>query len=109
LSPIHPPLVAFSGPSEGLAVFKRAFRRVHTECDGTHAQAQAAQQDSLAWMRAFSSWSKQLIKLSQTWEDRQILLCQQKTDLEVQEAMLVEEQACGLHPHDGQDLSAELE
>jgi hypothetical protein len=30
-------------------------------------------------------------------------------DLEVQEAMLVKEQARVLHPHDGRDLSEELE
>jgi hypothetical protein len=30
-------------------------------------------------------------------------------DLEVQEAILAEEEACGLHPFDGRDLSVELE
>jgi hypothetical protein len=30
-------------------------------------------------------------------------------DLEVQEAILAEEQECGLHPFDGWDLSMELE
>jgi hypothetical protein len=42
-------------------------------------------------------------------EERQILLCLLETDLEVQEAMLVEEQARSLHPFDGCDLSTELE
>jgi hypothetical protein len=42
-------------------------------------------------------------------EEHQIHLCLQETDLEVQEAILVEEQECGLHPYDGWDLSGELE
>jgi hypothetical protein len=37
------------------------------------------------------------------------MLCLQETDLLVQEVMLAEEQARGLHPHDRWDLSAELE
>jgi hypothetical protein len=49
----------------------------------------------------FSSQSKQLISLSWALEERQILLCLQELDLEVQEAMLAEEQVHGLHPHDG--------
>jgi hypothetical protein len=40
--------------------------------------------DYLARTRAFSSWSKQLINLNQTLEERQILLCLQEMDLEVQ-------------------------
>jgi hypothetical protein len=42
-------------------------------------------------------------------EERHILLCLLEMDLEVQEAMLVEEQARGLHPFDGRDLLVELE
>jgi hypothetical protein len=42
-------------------------------------------------------------------EEHQILLCSQETDLDVQEAILAEELACGLHPPDGRDLTAELE
>jgi hypothetical protein len=52
-------------------------------------------------MRTFSSQSKQLISLSWALEERQILLCLQELDLEVQEAMLAEEQVHDLHPHDG--------
>jgi hypothetical protein len=33
----------------------------------------------------------------------------QETDLEVEEAILAEEQACSLHPFNRQDLLAELE
>jgi hypothetical protein len=33
----------------------------------------------------------------------------QETDLEVEETILAEEQACGLHPFNRQDLLAELE
>jgi hypothetical protein len=42
-------------------------------------------------------------------EEHQILLCLQEMDLEVQEVILVEEQAHGLHPPNGWDLSTELE
>jgi hypothetical protein len=42
-------------------------------------------------------------------EEHQIFLSLQKMDLEVWEAKLVEEQACGLHSFDGWDLSAEQE
>jgi hypothetical protein len=41
-------------------------------------------------------------------EERQIQLCLQESDLEVQEAILVEH-ACGLHPFNRQDLPTELE
>jgi hypothetical protein len=59
-------------------------------------------------MRTSSSRSEQLINLNQTLEECQILLCLQEIDLEVQEAMLVEEQARGLHPFDERDLPVEL-
>jgi hypothetical protein len=49
------------------------------------------------------------INLNRMLEERHILLCLLEMDLEVQEAMLVEEQARGLHPFDGRDLSMELE
>jgi hypothetical protein len=39
----------------------------------------------------------------------QIHLCLQETDLEVQEAVLVEEQVRGLHPFNERDLLVELE
>jgi hypothetical protein len=42
-------------------------------------------------------------------EEHQILLCQQETDLEVQEAILAEHYVHDLHPPDGWDMSAELE
>jgi hypothetical protein len=42
-------------------------------------------------------------------EEHQILLCLQEMDLDMQKAMLVEEQACDLHPHNRRDLLAELE
>jgi hypothetical protein len=42
-------------------------------------------------------------------EECQIFLCLHETELEVQEVILAEEQACGLHPHDGRDLAVELE
>jgi hypothetical protein len=37
-----------------------------------------------------------------------MLLCLQEMDLEVREVILAEEQACGMHPLDGQNLSVEL-
>jgi hypothetical protein len=49
------------------------------------------------------------INLNWMLEERHILLCLLEMDLEVQEAMLVEEQARGLHPFDGRDLLVELE
>jgi hypothetical protein len=42
-------------------------------------------------------------------EEHQILLCLQEVDLEVQEAILADEQARGQHPPDGCDQSVELE
>jgi hypothetical protein len=42
-------------------------------------------------------------------EECQILLFIQEADLEVQEVILAEEEARGLHPSDGRDLLAELE
>jgi hypothetical protein len=42
-------------------------------------------------------------------EEHRILLSLQETDLERLEEKLTEEQACGLHSYDGQDLSARLE
>jgi hypothetical protein len=49
------------------------------------------------------------INLNWMLEERHILLCLLEMDLEVQEAMLVEEQVRGLHPFDGRDLLVELE
>jgi hypothetical protein len=63
----------------------------------------------LTQARASSFRSKQLTDLNWTLAERQILLCLQETDLEVQEAILVEEQVRGLRPPDGQDLTVELE
>jgi hypothetical protein len=94
---------------DGLAAFARALAEACVECDVKHIQAMAVQQDFLAQTRASSSWSKQLHHLSQMSEERQILLCLQEMNLEVQEVILAEEQVCGLHPFDGRDLSAELE
>jgi hypothetical protein len=48
------------------------------------------------------------INLNRMLEERHILLCLLEMDLKVQEAMLVEEQARGLHPFNGRDLSVEL-
>jgi hypothetical protein len=53
------------------------------ERDTSCIRAEAAQQDYLARMRAFSSQSKQLIILSRILQERQILLCLQEMDLEV--------------------------
>jgi hypothetical protein len=66
-----------------LAVFECALGRVHTERDTHHVQAEAAQQYYFARTHAFTSRSKQLISLSQTMEEREILLCLQEMDLEV--------------------------
>jgi hypothetical protein len=46
--------------------------------------------------------------LNWTLDECQMLLCLQETDLEVREVILAEEQACGMHPLDGQNLSVEL-
>jgi hypothetical protein len=42
-------------------------------------------------------------------EECQILFYLQETDPEVREAMLEEEQECGLHPYNRRDLLVELE
>jgi hypothetical protein len=68
---------------------------VRIECDTKRVQAEAAQHDFLAMTCASSSKSKQLINLSQTLEECQILLYLQEMDLEVQVAILAEEQARG--------------
>jgi hypothetical protein len=105
--------VAITAWEDGLAVLERALGWVCKEHDYSHVQAKAAQQDYLARMCAFISWSKQLISLSRMLEEHHILLCLQKMDLEVRKAMLVEEQEQeqerDLYPHNGWDLSAELE
>jgi chromosome segregation ATPase len=100
---------AIASREDGLAAFEHALERVHMERDVSPIQAEVAHRDYLAQVRTFSSLSKQLISLSRSLEEHQILLCLQETDLEVQKVMLVEEQACGLHPHDGWDLSTESE
>jgi hypothetical protein len=82
---------AITAWEDGLAMFEHALGRVCTERDASHIQAKATQQDYLARTCTFCSRSKQLIILSRTLEERQILLCLQEMDLEVKEAMLVEE------------------
>jgi hypothetical protein len=64
-------------------------------------------QDYLARMHAFTSNSKHS-NLNWMLEKCQILLSLQEMDLEVREAKLAEEHACGLHSFNGRDLSAEL-
>jgi hypothetical protein len=58
---------------------------------------------------ASNSQSRRDNDLDRTLEECQTLLCLQETDLEVREAILVEELERGLHPPDKQDLSAELD
>jgi hypothetical protein len=66
-----------------LADFKRTLGRVHIEHDAKYVQAEAFQQDFLAQTCASGSWSKHLIDLNWTLEERQILLSLQDTDIEV--------------------------
>jgi hypothetical protein len=83
---------------DGLAAFERALGKVRMECDASCVRAEGVRQDFFAQMRASSTRSKQLIGLSRTLEECQILLCLHETDLEVQEAKLAEEHARNLHP-----------
>jgi hypothetical protein len=83
--------------------FVCALGMAHTECDAVRVHAEAVQWDFLARTRASSSRSKQLHHFSRTLEERQILLCLQETGREVQEMILVEEQARSLHPFNGRD------
>jgi hypothetical protein len=79
------------------------------EHDAEHARTEAIWQDYLPRTCAFTSISKHSINLNRMLEECQILLSLQEMDLEVWEVKLVEEQACGLHSFDGQDLSVKLE
>jgi hypothetical protein len=94
---------------DGLAASECALERVCLERDAERVQAETTQQNYHAKMRASGSRSKHSINLNRTLEERQVLLCLQETDLEVQEVMLAEEQACDLHPFNRRGLSAEEE
>jgi hypothetical protein len=94
---------------DGLAAFEHAQGKVRIESDASCIQVEAVQQDFFAQTCASSSRSKRLISLNGTLEECHILLCLQEMDLEVQEVILAKEQARGLHPTDGQDLSAKQE
>jgi hypothetical protein len=83
--------------NDGLVAFEHALGKVHMEWDASRVRAEGVRQDFFAQMRASSSRSKQLIGLNRTLEECQILLCLHETDLEVQEAKLVEEHARNLH------------
>jgi coenzyme F420-reducing hydrogenase alpha subunit len=89
---------------EGLATFAHALGEACKECDASHARARAdaAEWEFSAQVRASGSKSKQLINLGRMLEERKILLCLQETDLEVQEAILAQEQEHGLCPIDRQ-------
>jgi hypothetical protein len=100
---------AIAAWEDGLTAFVHALVGVCTKYDDRCVQAEVVQQDFLAQRTASSSWFKQLHHLSWMSGERQIFLCLQERDLEVQEVILVEQQACVLHPFDGQDLSMELE
>jgi hypothetical protein len=94
---------------DGLVAFEHALGKVHIKRNVSHVRAEAVQQDFSAQSCASSSRSKRLTDLNWTLEEHQILFCLQEADLEMQEAILVEEKAHSLHPPDGWDLLAELE
>jgi hypothetical protein len=79
------------------------------EHDVSHVHADATKRDFFAQEHASNSRSKQLTDLGRTLEECKILLFLQETDLEVREAILVEEQERDLCPTDGRDLSLELD
>jgi hypothetical protein len=80
---------------DGLVDFERALGKLCTERKANHAQTVAIQHDFSARTRASRSRLKQLISFNWMLKECQIHLCLQQTDLEVQETILVEEQACG--------------
>jgi hypothetical protein len=86
---------------DGLVAFRCALGEACIEHDVERAQAESVLWDFLAWEHTSSSQSKQLHHLSRTSKERWILLCLQEMDLEVQEVILAEEQAHGLHPFNG--------
>jgi hypothetical protein len=75
----------------------------------THAQTEAIWQDYLARTRAFTSNYRLSFNFDRMLEERQILLSLQESNLEWQEAKLVEEHVRCMHSFDGWDLSADLE
>jgi hypothetical protein len=93
----------------GVAAFAHAHEVVHSECDASRARVDAAQLDFFTNARASSSQYKYLTDLGRTVEECQILLCMQEMDLEVWEAILLEELERSLHPSEGRDLSAKLD
>jgi hypothetical protein len=94
---------------DGLQAFEEILGKACMERDAEHTQAKVVQQDYFAWTCAFTSNSRYSINFNQMLEECQILLSLQEMDVEVWEAMLAEEQECGLHSFDGQDVSTELE
>jgi hypothetical protein len=86
---------------DGLVAFECALGKVHVKCNVSHVRAEAVQQDFSAQSCASSSRSKRLTDLNWTLEEHQILFCLQEADLEMQEAILVEEKAHSLHPPTG--------
>jgi hypothetical protein len=77
--------------------------------DASRARADAIRWDCSAQLSASSSWSGWLDTPSWSLEERATLLCLQETDLEVHEAILVDELECSLRPSDKWDLSVELD
>jgi hypothetical protein len=82
---------AIAAWEDGPAAFERALKRVWMERNAEDIQDEAAQQNFHARMHTSSSRSKHLMNLNWMLEKRQFLLFLQEMDLEVQEAMLVEE------------------
>jgi hypothetical protein len=80
---------------DGLADFERALGKLCTERKANRAQTVVIQHDFSARTRGSRSRLKQLINFNWMLKECQIPLCLQQTDLEVQETILVEEQACG--------------
>jgi hypothetical protein len=94
---------------DGLAPSERAVGRARMECDDECDRAEAVRQDYQARVRAFIAGCWHSLDFDRVLEGRWFFLFVQETYLERQEERLAEEQARGLYPFDGRDLSVELE
>jgi hypothetical protein len=92
-----------------LAAFQCMLGKACMERDASCLRFNAVQQDFFAQVCISSSRSKLLTNHIRTLEEHQILLCLQKMDMEVWEAILAEEREHLPHPTDAWELSMELD
>jgi hypothetical protein len=85
-----------------------ALGRMRMECGAVHEQVGAVQQDYQARVRTTTASQRRSLEFDRVLSGCQFILFMQETDLEHREEMWVEDQARGLCPPDGRNLSLEL-